>query len=220
MKAIEFSRYGDLESLKTVEVEEPQVKDDQVMIKVMACALNRADMIMFSGKPYLTRLDGMALFTPKYPRLGSAVTGLVVSVGQAVTRFKSGDQVVGDLSNDGFGGLADYVVAPETHLALKPKSIPFEEAVASPMAAVVALQAVGKAGVKEGDKVLIHGASGGVGSYALQLAKIVGGHVTALCSTRHIDQARTLGADEVIDYTNFDTNTFLGRFDVILGING
>jgi NADPH:quinone reductase-like Zn-dependent oxidoreductase len=220
MKAIEFDRYGQIGSLKILEVDKPKVGEGQVLIKIMACALNRADMIMFTGKPFMARFDGMALRKPKYPRLGSAVAGQVVALGQGVKHLEIGDAVVGDLSSEGFGGLADYVAISEKHLALKAPSVPYEEAVASPMAAVVALQAVRKANLEKGQDVLVYGASGGVGSYAIQIAKLFGGRLTAACSSRHIEQAKSLGADEVLDYAQIEAKSLEGRFDVILGVNG
>ncbi len=220
MKALEFSRYGDTQSFKIVEVDRPMAKQGEVLIRVMASSVNRADIMMFTGIPYLTRLDGMAFFTPKHTRLGSDVAGIIEAVGEGVVTFKVGDEVVGDLADCGFGALAEYAIAPVEHLALKPNAIPFEVAVAAPMAAVVALQALKKAGVKSGHKVLVHGASGGVGSYAVQIAKAYGGHVTALCSSRHVDQAIELGADKVIDYTKSEIKGKISEYDVILGVNG
>jgi NADPH:quinone reductase-like Zn-dependent oxidoreductase len=161
------------------------------------------------------------LLKPKYPILGAALAGRVESVGRNVTQFQPGDEVYGDLSSSGFGAFAEYVAAPEHAFALKPTNLTFEQAATAPVSAVTALQALRDHGkIQPGQKVLINGASGGVGTFAVQIASAFGAEVTAVCSTRNVELARSLGADHVIDYTqeNFTQNS--ERYDLILAANG
>lgn len=220
MQALLCPRYGSTDQLTYTQVPVPSPKANEVLIKVKAVALNAADWRLMRGEPYFFRLF-MGLTQPKFPILGSDVAGQVVAVGAAVTEFVVGDEVMGDLSNDGLGGLAEYVCAPANQLIVKPNTLSFEEAAAIPMAALTAYEGLRTVGqVQAGEKVLVHGASGGVGTYAVQLAKVLGAEVTALCSTAKMEQARALGADQVIDYTQEDFRERGPYFDLILGVNG
>ena len=176
--------------------------------------------IILTGTPFLARIS-FGLFKPNISILGADIAGTVEAVGQNVSQFKPGDEVYGDLGLHGFGGFAEYVCATEKVIALKPVNLTFEEAAAVPMAAVTALQVLQKkANVQPGQKVLIHGAAGGVGTFAVQIAKLLGAEVTGVCSTRNIDLVRSLGADHVIDYTKEDFVQTGNKYDLILGING
>ena len=220
MKAIIFTQYGSPDVLQFAEVEKPEHKDHEVLIKIHATSLNAADWHLMRADPFPVRLV-FGLLTPKYPILGADIAGRVEAVGSKVSLFRPGDEVFGDLSGCGFGGLAEYVCAPENVLAPKPVNLSFEEAAAVPMAAVTALQGLRDKGkIQAGQQVLINGASGGVGTFAVQLAKAFGAEVTAVCSTGKMDLARSLGADHVIDYTreNFTQNG--KQYDLILSANG
>ena len=198
MKAITRSEYGSpLNVLELKDVDMPVIKDDDVLVRVHAASVNAADPAQVRGKPYLIRpVYGMR--RPKRPFVGQDVAGTVDRVGAKVTRFGPGDEVFGG----GVGTFAEYAAAPEKRLALKPAGLSFDEAAVLPVAGLTALQGIrDAAGVEEGDKVLINGASGGVGIFAVQVAKALGAEVTAVCSTRNVEQARSIGADQVIDYT-------------------
>lgn len=221
MKAIVYHKYGSPDVLKLGEVEKPTPNDDEVLIKVRAAALNAADWRLLRGEPFLVRLMAGGLRKPKNTILGADVAGRVEAVGSNVTKFRPGDEVFGDISGSGWGGFAEYVCAPETTLAPKPANLSFEEAAAVPMAAVTALQGLRDEGqIQPGQKVLINGASGGVGTFAVQIAKSFGADVTAVCSTTKMDMARSLGADHVIDYTQEDFTQNGRRYDLILAVNG
>src|SRR6185503_6665773 len=199
MKAIVYTEYGSPDVLKLKEVTKPTPKDDEVLVKVYAVSANAADLHLLRADPFLIRLSS-GLLKPKNQILGSDIAGRVEAVGRNVKQFKPGDEVFGDISANGWGGFAEYACAREAAFALKPSNLSFEEAAAVPMAAVTALQGIRYAGqIRPGQKVLIHGASGGVGSFALQLAKSFGAEVTAVCSTRNLDVALSIGADHVID---------------------
>ena len=216
MKAIVANRYGGPEVLEETELATPEVGDDQVLVAVKAVGLNAADWHYLRGEPYLARLS-FGLRKPKRPIQGIDIAGVVEQVGSEVTRFQPGDEVYGETG----GGLAEFVATSEKNLAIKPSNSSFEEAAAIPIAGLTALQGLRDHGSMEaGDKVLINGASGGVGTFAVQIAKAMGGHVTAVCSTRNVEQARALGADEVIDYTKEDFAQRSDRYDVILEIVG
>lgn len=219
MKAIVYHQYGSPDVLRVDDVSKPTPADDQVLVKVHAASLNAADGYMLRGKPFLVRFD-FGLTKPKHPIPGCDFAGVVESVGSAVTRFKAGDAVYGDLSGIGCGALAEYVAVPEEIVAIKPANLSFEQSAAMPMAAVTALQGLRMANVKAGEQVLIQGASGGVGTFAVQLASLSGAEVTAVCSTQKVDLMRSLGAQHVIDYkqTNFTQGN--KRYDVILAVNG
>jgi NADPH:quinone reductase-like Zn-dependent oxidoreductase len=221
MKAMVYHEYGSPDVLKLKEVEKPIPGDDEVLIKVHAASANAADWRLLRADPFLVRLMGGGLLKPKNTILGADIAGRLEAVGTNVKQFQPGDEVFGDLSGCGWGGFAEYVCAREDALALKPANISFEQAAAVPMAAVTALQGLRDKGqIQPGQKVLINGASGGVGTFAVQLAKSFGAEVTAVCSARHLDMVRSLGADQVIDYTQEDFTQHGQRYDLILAANG
>lgn len=220
MKAIIAERYGTPDVLEFKDTAKPAPKDNEVLIKVHAASLNMFDWHLLTADIFLVRLNA-GFFKPKYRIPGADVAGRVEAVGKNVTQFKVGDEVYGDLAASGCGSFAEYVAVPEKALALKPVNLTFEEAAAFPMAAVTALQGLRDAGkIQAGHKVLIQGASGGVGSFAVQIAKSFGAEATAVCSTRNVEQARALGADHVIDYTQEDFTKNGKRYDMIFAANG
>ncbi len=220
MKAIIHTTYGSLDVLRLVEMERPTPAAEKVLIRIHAASVNAYDWHLLRADPFLVRLS-MGFFRPKNPMLGADVAGRVEAVGEHVTQFKPGDEVYGDLAACGSGGFAEYVAAPEKYVARKPASLSFEEAAAVPMAAVTALQGLRDVGgVEPGQRVLINGASGGVGTFAVQLAKALGAEVTAVCSTSKVDLARSLGADHVIDYTQEDFTRNGRQYDLVLAVNG
>lgn len=220
MKAIVAPRYGPPDVLRFQEVERPTPGDDEVLVEVHAASVNAGDWHLLTADIFLVRL-AMGLFKPRNAILGADIAGRVEAVGRNVTRFQPGDEVFGDISLRRCGGFAEYAVAPEHALAPKPANLSFEEAAAIPLAAVTALQGLRDGGrIQAGHKVLIHGASGGVGTFAVQLARWFGADVTAVCSTRNAELARTLGADRVIDYTQEDFTRGGRTYDLILGVNG
>ncbi len=217
MKAVLQTKYGSPEVLKFIEVDKPFPKQDQVLIKVQAVGLNMADWRLLTGSPFFIRLMGMG--KGKIP--GSDMAGRVLSIGQDITQFRPGDEVYGDIFSFGSGAFAEYVVVPEKAVAKKPSNLSFEQAAAVPMAAITALQALRDVGrIQPGQKVLIYGASGGVGTFAVQIAKAFGAEVTAVCSTGKMDMVRSIGADHVIDYTREDFTRNGQRYDLILAANG
>ena len=219
MKAMVYERYGSPDVLEFKELEKPVPKDNEVLIKVRAASVNAADTFLLRGKPLVARLES-GLLKPKNKILGADIAGHVADAGSKVTQFQVGDDVFGDLSGCGFGGFAEYVCVPEHSLALKPANASFEEAASLPMASVTALQGLRKGGIEAGQQVLINGASGGVGTFAVQLAKSFGADVTAVCSTSKLELVRSLGADHVIDYTQEDFTQKGKQYDLILGVNG
>jgi len=220
MKAIVYEKYGSPDELRLTEVPKPTPADDEALIKVCAVGLNAADWHMLRADPFLVRLSS-GFFKPKNTILGGDVAGTVEVAGSAVTQFRPGAAVFAELSFDHMGGLAEYVCAPEAVLVAKPANLNFEEAAAVPMAALTALQGLRDAGkIQPGHKVLIHGSSGGVGTFAVQIAKHFGAEVTAVCSTSKMDMARMLGADHVIDYTREDFTKNGQQYDLILAANG
>src|SRR5438132_4930018 len=221
MKAMVYHTYGSPDVLKLEEVQKPVPQDDEVLVQVHATSVNAGDWHLLRAKPFLMRFMGFGLIKPKHTILGSDIAGRVEVVGRNVTQFQSGDEVFGNTANSGFGGFAEYVAVPENALVLKPTNISFEEAAAVPQAALTALQGLRDKGhIQKGQKVLIHGASGGIGTFAVQLAKAFGAEVTAVCSTRNVDIARSLGADHVIDYTQENFTQSGTRFDAILDLAG
>jgi len=221
MKAIVYQKYGSPDVLKLEEIQKPTPRDDEVLIKVHAVSANAADWHILRGKPFLVRLMGIGLLKPKNKILGADIAGRVEAVGRNVKQFRPGDEVFGDISGCGWGGFAEYVCASENALVLKPANISFEEAAAVPLAAVTALQGLRDKGqIQPGQKVLINGASGGVGTFAVQIAKSFGAEVTGVCSTRNLDMVRSIGADQVIDYTQEDFTKNGQRYDLILAVNG
>ena len=217
MKAVVYTEYGPPDVLKIEEVEKPTPQDKQVLVKVHAASINAADYRRMRAKPFLLRPMIGGLLKPKNTRLGSDVAGRVEAVGENVKQFRPGDEVFGCAN----GAFAEYVLAREAYLALKPTNRSFEEAAAVPVAALTALQGIRYAGgIRPGQKVLIQGASGGVGTFAVQLAKSFGAEVTAVCSPRNLDMARSIGADHVIDYTQEDFTRKWQRYDLIFAVNG
>ena len=217
MKAIVYERYGSPDVLQFKDIERPAPEDDQVLVDVRAASVNAYDWHMLRAKPFLVRISGSGFLRPKNKILGADIAGRVEAVGSGAKQFQPGDEVFGTIS----GGFAEYACAREKYLALKPANMSFEEAAAVPMAAITALQALRDRGqVQPGQKVLINGASGGVGTFALQLAKSYGAEVTGVCSTRNLDLARSLGADKVIDYTKEDFTKSGQEYDLILAANG
>ncbi|WP_172370855.1 NAD(P)-dependent alcohol dehydrogenase [Sporosarcina jiandibaonis] len=220
MKAIICNKYGSPDVLELQEIEKPLPLDNQVLVRVHSASLNFGNLVLLKGKPFLARL-AFGLLKPKYRIPGGDIAGVVEAVGGDVKHFQAGDEVFGDLSVCGWGGFAEYVTVPEHALALKPSNISFEEAAATPMASVTALQGLRDKGkIKSGEKVLIHGASGGVGTFAVQIAKSFGAEVTAVCSTRNVEILQSIGADRIIDYTKEDFTQSDERYDLILGVNG
>lgn len=220
MRAVCLDRFGGPEVLEIRERPRPEPGPGQVRVAAKAWALNAADWHIMRADPWLARLS-VGLFKPKFPVLGCDLAGVVEAVGPGVTRFKAGDAVMGELGSSGFGAFAEQVCAPEAVLALKPEKLSFEEAAAAPLAGLTALQGLRRDGrLQAGERVLINGASGGVGSFAVQIAKRLGGRVTAVCSARNVEQCRALGADEVIDYAREDFTAREGAWDLILAANG
>ncbi|MDQ6878897.1 MAG: NAD(P)-dependent alcohol dehydrogenase [Candidatus Dormibacteraeota bacterium] len=218
MKAIAQDKFGSSDVLQLREVPKPEVGPDQVLIRVRAASANPYDWHLMRGLPYIARLAGVGLRKPKQSLLGTDVAGEVEAVGSAVTRFRPGDAVCGFV---GEGGFAEYVSAPERLLGLKPANLSFEQAATVPLAAVTALQGLRDAGgIRSGQKVLIVGASGGVGTFAVQIAKWYGAQVTGVCSTRNLELVRSIGADRVIDYTREDFTRNGQRYDLIFQLAG
>jgi NADPH:quinone reductase-like Zn-dependent oxidoreductase len=221
MKAIVYERYGPPDELQLKEVEKPVPQDDQILVKVYAASVNAADWHVLTADIFLVRLMGMGLFKPKNPRLGGDVAGQVEAVGAKVTQFQPGDEVFGDIAGWVNGSFAEYVAVSEKAFALKPVNLSFEQAAAVPMAGFTALQGLRDQGkIQPGQKVLINGASGGVGTYAVQIAKVFGAEVTAVTSPGKLEQALSLGADHVIDYTKEDFTENGQQYDLILAANG
>jgi NADPH:quinone reductase-like Zn-dependent oxidoreductase len=219
MKAIVYTKYGPPDVLQLKEVEKPTPKDDEVLIKVHAASVNSWDWDLLRGTPFLNRLWG--LLKPKYKILGADIAGQVEAVGRNVKQFQPGDEVFGDLCECGWGGFAEYVCARENALALKPASMTFEEIAAVPQAAIMALQGLRDKGqIQPGQKVLINGTGGGVGTFAVQIAKSFGAEVTGVDSTKKLDMVRSIGADQVIDYTQEDFTKNEQRYDLILDVAG
>jgi len=219
MKAVVYHRYGPPDVLRLREVETPRPNEDEVLVRVHAASVNYADWSFVRGKPFLVRLIGAGLLRPRNTILGSDIAGRVEAVGGKVVQFQPGDEVFGDISDCGMGGFAEYVSVPERALVPKPINLAFEEAAAVPMAAVVALQGLRDEGqIQPGQKVLINGASGGIGTFAVQIAKSLGAEVTGVCSTKNLDMLRSIGADEVTDYTQEDFTRNGQHYDLILDI--
>lgn len=213
MKAIIYPKYGSPDVLQLTELEKPVPAADQLLVKIEAASTNPYDWHHMRGAPFLVRLQN-GFLKPNSPLLGADVAGVVEAVGRDVTGFQVGDEVFGSVS---IGGFAQYAAASEKVFAHKPAGLPFTEAAAVPIAALTALQGLRDTGqIQAGKKVLINGASGGVGTYAVQLAKYFGAEVTGVCSTRNLEMVRSLGADHVIDYTqeNFTRNG--QQYDLIL----
>ncbi|NWF68453.1 MAG: NAD(P)-dependent alcohol dehydrogenase [Chloroflexi bacterium] len=226
MRAVVYTRLGPPEVLQLQEVAPPVPKDHQVLVKVLAASANALDYRRFEGLLHgenmslLSRFMEGRVIKAVGKVLGADIAGRVEAVGASVTRFKPGDAVFGTAAGS-VGGFAEYACASEKTLALKPANITFESAAAVPVAALTALQALrDHAQIKPGAKVLINGASGGVGTFAVQLAKAFGAEVTAVCSARHLDMLPSIGADHVLDYTQTDFTTSGQRYDLIIAVNG
>ena len=217
MKAIRYRCYGSTDVLGFEDVEKPTPADNEVLVKVVAASVNPLDWHFMRGSPYIMRL-GSGLGAPKDTRMGVDFAGTVEAVGKDVTRFKAGDEVFGGRN----GAFAEYVIVPEDRaLVLKPDNVTFEQAASAPIAAITALQALRDSGKLEpGQKVLINGASGGVGTFAVQIAKSFGAEVTGVCSTRNLEMVRSIGADRVIDYTQEDYTESGQRYDLIIDMVG
>lgn len=216
MKAIVYCDYGSPEVLKLEDVEKPVPGDDQVLVRVRAVSVNPLDWHYMRGTPYFMRL-GAGLRKPKETRFGVDFAGTVEAVGKNVTEFKSGDEVFGGRT----GAFAEYVAISEKRLARKPANMTFEQAASVPIAALTALQALRDHGkVQPGQTVLINGASGGVGTFAVQIAKSMGAHVTGVSSTRNVELVRSIGAEQVVDYTREDFTQGSQRYDVIIDMVG
>jgi len=220
MEAIISNKYGSPSVLELKEVRKPLPTENQVLVKIHSASLNFGNVVLLQGKPFLARF-AFGLIKPKYSIPGGDIAGTVEAVGKDIKGFKVGDEVFGDLSSCGWGGFAEYVAVPEHALALKPANISFEEAAATPMASVTSLQALRDVGkIKSGQKVLIYGASGGVGTFAVQIAKSYGAEVTGVCSTRNIEILRAIGVNHILDYTKEDYTQVKEHYDLILGVNG
>lgn len=221
MKAVVCNHYGPPGALALEEVPMPVPKNDEVLVNVHAASVTFSSLALVSGRPFIARLAGAGLVKPKNRIPGSDIAGRVEAVGRNVTKFVPGDEVFGDLSGCGRGGFAEYVCAPEHALAKKPGNISFEEAAAVPEAALVALQALRDKGqIRKGQKVLIYGASGGIGSFAVQIARYFGAEVTGVCSAGNADLVRSIGADHIIDYTTEDFTKNGQQYDLILATAG
>lgn len=211
MKAIVQSRYGSPEVLEFKEIDRPVVGDRDVLIRVHAAAVNPADLLMMTGEPYIAR-PAFGMRRPRRKVMGSDVSGTVVAVGRKVSLHNAGDEVFGWC----VGSFAEYASAPADHFVAKPAGVSFEQAAATPMAGLCALQILrDRARVRSGQKILVNGAGGGIGHFAVQIAKAHGAEVTGVCSTKSVEMVRSLGADEVIDYTKADFTRSGRRYDFI-----
>ena len=220
MKAIVYTKYGSPDVLELKDMEDPTPLDDEVLVEVRAASVNAYDWHFLTADVFLIRLMGGGLFRPKKKILGADISGKVVAVGKNITRFHLGDEVFGS-AKGGSGGFAEYVCAREKSLELKPTNVSFEEASTASMAALTALQGLRDKGQIQSDKkVLIYGASGGVGTFAIQIAKSFEAEVTAVCSSRNVDIACSIGADHIIDYTHEDFMKNGELYDLILAVNG
>jgi NADPH:quinone reductase-like Zn-dependent oxidoreductase len=220
MKAFVWEKYGPPETLRMAEVEKPAPDAGEVLVKVLATSVNAADWHSMRGKPLFSRAT-LGLLRPKHKFLGVDVAGQVEAVGSGVIQFKPGDEVYANLLYRGYGGFAEYVSVPVDVMSLKPANLSFEEAAAVPMAGVTALQGLcHHGGIQPEQKVLINGASGGVGTFAVQIAKSYGPEVTGVTSTQNIDLVRSLGADHVVDYTTTDFVRSGRRYDLIFDTVG
>jgi NADPH:quinone reductase-like Zn-dependent oxidoreductase len=217
MKAIVYHNYGSPDVLALQDIQKPTPKDDEVLINVRAASINSWDWDLVRGEPFIIRLWGLQ--KPKYTIPGADYAGRIEAVGKLVTRFKPGDEVFGDLCENGFGALADYTCARENALTLKPPSMSFEQAAAIPQAGLMALQSLRDKGhLKAGQKVLINGAAGGVGMFAVQIAKSMGAEVTGVDSALKLEKLLALGADYVIDYTREDFTRNGKGYDIIIDV--
>ncbi|SNZ10619.1 NADPH:quinone reductase [Terribacillus aidingensis] len=220
MRAVIQTKYGLPDVLQLMDIEKPVPGNIEVLVKIHASSLNQGNLVLLKGKPFAARF-AFGLSKPKYAVPGGDFAGRIEAIGKDVTQFKTGDEVFGDLSSSGWGAFSEYAAVPEHALALKPANLSYEEAAALPMAGVTALQALrDKGNIKLGQKVLIYGASGGVGTFFIQLAKHYGAEVTAVCSQKHKHSIEQHGADYIIDYQGADFSLAPRHYDVIIGVNG
>jgi NADPH:quinone reductase-like Zn-dependent oxidoreductase len=220
MKAAVFKRYGSPEKvLMIADVPTPSPEDDEVLIRVRASSVNYGNSAHIMGKPFIARF-WTGLSRPKSTIAGGDLAGVVEAVGADVTRFKVGDEIYGDVADNKFSAWAEYTLAPERMIALKPRAMSFEEAAAAAQSAPVALAGLRKGGIQAGQRVLIVGASGGIGTYAVQIAKALGANVSATCGSRNVKLVRSLGADNVYDYTKSDFTSDDSTYDLILATTG
>jgi NADPH:quinone reductase-like Zn-dependent oxidoreductase len=216
MRAITCTEYGSPDVLQLTETPAPTPSDNEVLLRVVAASVNPLDWHLMRGTPYVARL-AFGLFTPKQTRPGRDVAGQVEAVGRNVTQFRPGDEVFGVCN----GAFAEYACAAGSSLAMKPGNVSFEQAAAVPVAAITALQGLRDKGrIQAGQKVLVNGAAGGVGTFAVQIAKSFGAHVTGVCSTRNAEMVRSIGASRVIDYTQEDFTRSGERYDVVFDAVG
>jgi NADPH:quinone reductase-like Zn-dependent oxidoreductase len=217
MKAIRFTQYGSPDVLRLEEVEKPAPKDHQVLVKIHAAATNPLDWHIMRADPFLVRL-GQGFWRPKSPKLGADFAGVVEAIGKDVTEFKPGDAVFGSI---GSGAFAEYAATSEKNLALKPANVSFEAAAATPIVGLTAIQGMRDVGqLQQGKKVLVNGASGGIGTFAVQYAKALSTEVTGVCSTRNLELVRSIGADHVVDYTQTDFSKTGQQYDLIFDTIG
>jgi NADPH:quinone reductase-like Zn-dependent oxidoreductase len=217
MKAIVYHQYGSPDVLELQEIDKPVVADDEVLVRVHAAAVGPHDWHFLRGTPYFVRMVA-GPFKPKRKVLGRDMAGRVEAVGRNVTQFQPGDEVFGEIN---FGAFAEYVSAPEEGIVLKPANLTLEQAAAVPVSAITALQGLRDKGqIRSGHQVLVNGAAGGVGAFAVQIAKSFAAEVTGVCSTRNVDMVRSIGADHVVDYTREDLIQSGQRYDLILDMVG
>ena len=220
MKAIIYTQYGSPDVLQLMDIPMPEPKENQILVKVRAASINALDYRRFEGLSFMGRLMEEKMLKSIGKPLGADIAGVVEAVGANVKQFKPGDEVFGTAAGSR-GGFAEYAISSENGLALKPKNISFEAAAAAPVAGITALQGLrDKVQIQPGQKVLINGAGGGVGTFAVQIAKVFGAEVTAVCSARNLDMARSIGAAHVIDYAKEDFTKNDQRYDLILAVNG
>ena len=218
MKAVVYTKYGSPAVLQLQEIEKPIPKENEVLVKIYAASVNSWDWDLLKGKPFLVRLIG-GFFKPRHKILGADIAGKVEAVGKNVNNFKTGDEVFGDIAGNGFGGFAEYVAVPEKLLAKKSAAMTFEQAASLPQAGLLALQGLRYKGtIKQGDEILINGAGGGVGTIALQYAKLLGAVVTCVDKTEKFEMLRSLGADYFIDYTKENYTRNGKQYDRILDV--
>jgi len=214
MKAIIYTEYGSPDILQFVETLKPTPTENEVLVKIVAASANPLDWHLMRGEPFLARIEA-GFRKPKNNKLGADFSGVVEQVGASTTQFKKGDKVFGNIFKNGLGAFAEYVTTTENTLALNPVNTSFEQAAALPTAALTALQGLRGGGIKSGQKVLINGASGGVGSFAVQIAKSFGAEVTAVCSGNNSELVKSIGADYVIDYKKEDFTNNGKKYDLI-----
>lgn len=219
MKAAILERYGDLEVLEVREIEDPVPRDDEVLVSVHASSITTQNLVLIRGRPLFVRPAAFGLTRPKFRIPGNDIAGRVKAVGASVENFRPGDDVFGDLAPYGYGAYAEFVCVPEKAIAPGPSNMDFVAAAGAPEAGLVALQGLRDRGrIRSGQKVLVFGASGGIGTFAVQLARHFGAEVTGVCGTRNLDVVRSLGADHVIDYTKEDYTRSGARYDLIFAI--